>query len=174
MVRRSRSRRPRKPFLIPRDYDGVPNDLATYKRRDELLWHHGYDSYREYLQSEAWARIRRRILNRAGWRCQIKGCRDEATQVHHIDYTEANLIRGSDELLIAICRDHHRQIEIGAAGQKLDPQTVGLVAGYLSRCVECGSVFFRDGKFICRACRGASSRRLRMSLAEEKRRMRGH
>lgn len=52
------------------------------KRQHTDAW---YRAYQEYLASPEWARIRDRVLQQYGYRCQ--GCWDqEANQVHHLTY----------------------------------------------------------------------------------------
>lgn len=55
-----------------------------------------------------WSRIRRRVLSRAGFSCEMEGCRAPATEVDHIIPRSRG---GSDEMdnLRALCPPHHRE-----------------------------------------------------------------
>lgn len=64
-----------------------------------------YDSYQEYLQSDIWKAIKKIILQRDSYTCQV--CSSRATQVHHRLYPE---IWGFEvpDILISVCnRCHH-------------------------------------------------------------------
>lgn len=66
------------------------------------------DDYRRYLQSETWAKIRRKALDRDNWICQ--GClENRATEVHHKSYPE---VLGTEPLfdLVSICRECHEKV----------------------------------------------------------------
>ena len=68
----------------------------------------GYSCYAEYLQSDTWMRIRRRVLKKAKGRCS--DCPSAAAQVHHEEYTVENLKGKSYRFLEALCDDcHHRR-----------------------------------------------------------------
>ncbi len=63
-----------------------------------------YDSYQEYLQSDIWKAIKKIILQRDNYTCQVCNCR--ATQVHHKLYPE---IWGHEvpDILISVCNSCH-------------------------------------------------------------------
>lgn len=52
---------------------------------DDAQW---FAEHTAYLATPEWAFRRGQVLNRDGYRCQarLKGCRGEATQVHHLTY----------------------------------------------------------------------------------------
>jgi len=65
------------------------------------------------LRACEYGRLRRKILQRDGWRCQVCGIRTNL-QVHHLNYRGRG---GSDrkENLISLCADCHRQVHEAAA-----------------------------------------------------------
>ena len=81
-----------------------------YEYRDDNLRRLGFDGYGQYLKSELWADIRRRVLERAGNICEACHKRD-ATQVHHRSYDPATLRGESINALTAVCARCHRKAE---------------------------------------------------------------
>jgi hypothetical protein len=94
-----------------------------YQARDELLVSMGYASYKEYLRSPTWRKIREKVLERANGLCEL--CGEPAAEVHHLSYSK-EILRGDKRKLrhlIAICRACHQSGEF-AAGQKVSrPET---------------------------------------------------
>jgi hypothetical protein len=89
--------------------------MIEYTRRDALLKELGFASYAEYLQSDLWARIRRRVLGRYRSKCQA--CGGPASEVHHKHYS-LKVLSGKHIIgLKAICRECHARIEF-ADGMK--------------------------------------------------------
>jgi 5-methylcytosine-specific restriction endonuclease McrA len=63
--------------------------------------------YKQYLQSPQWQAKRRKILHRAGYRCEL--CRKaKPLQVHHLTYERKFRERLGD--LQAVCDRCHRRI----------------------------------------------------------------
>ncbi len=87
-----------------------------YGYRDQLLGEIGFSSYLEYLASDLWRQVRMLVL--VG---ECLGCNRIATQVHHEEYTRANLAGESITHLVGLCGKCHRYIEIGRLGNKLTP-----------------------------------------------------
>lgn len=75
-----------------------------------------FASYREYLGSEIWSRIRRRVLIRDRGLCRL--CHSKASQVHHKSYAIEVLLGDDIKPLISICRKCHDHIEIAPDGTK--------------------------------------------------------
>lgn len=75
------------------------------REQKKLEWQQWYNA--EYLASEKWQDIRRRVLARAGHTCEGCGI-NSATQVHHLTYEHV----GHEFLfeLLALCRDCHKRI----------------------------------------------------------------
>ena len=64
-----------------------------------------YSSYKEYLKSPEWRKIRKRILKRANYKCEI--CKvAKAYQVHHKHYK--NIFKEKDKDLLAVCGVCHQ------------------------------------------------------------------
>ena len=64
-----------------------------------------YESYKEYLKSPEWRKIRKRILKRANYKCEL--CKvARAYQVHHKHYK--NIFKEKDKDLLAVCGVCHQ------------------------------------------------------------------
>ena len=81
----------------------------------------GYASYVDYLASELWHRIRKRIFARDKNTCRL--CKAVAEQIHHLRYRRSVLEGRADQHLIAICRSCHERIEF-RGDRKLAPSEV--------------------------------------------------
>lgn len=100
--------------------------MNRYQQRDAVLKEMGFASYREYLASALWRRIRARLLKA----CPVCPCGKTAEQVHHRTYKRRYLEgRGKiHKYLVPICRECHESIEfegseklsLGWANAKLD------------------------------------------------------
>lgn len=108
----------------------------TARGGDRKSWH--TDEYVEYLQSEAWARIRAEALERAGHRCEnvyvlhrvvreegdTVWTQDHATrcaettglEVHHKTYESLGSEAWGD--LIVLCHEHHLDADRRRAGPR--------------------------------------------------------
>ena len=68
-----------------------------------------------YLKSPYWKEIRRRVARRAGFVCEVKGCRAQAANLdaHHTTYD----VMGFEWLfiwtLVYLCRYHHNMTHKG-------------------------------------------------------------
>jgi hypothetical protein len=102
-----------------------------YKNRDEKLRNMGFDSYRDYLQSELWRLIRAAVIERDNGICCL--CNGEAKTAHHTCYTKAALSGRSIEGLIAICHSCHKFIERSQEGYKTRLNDSRQWAKYLAR-----------------------------------------
>lgn len=67
----------------------------------------GFESYRDYLKSDHWAR-KRDEYRRSGLPQWCIGCNDKRFQLHHRSYTRLGAERLTD--LIPLCRDCHRKV----------------------------------------------------------------
>lgn len=75
------------------------------KRLNRRIKKRKYTSYKDYLQSPEWKKIRKRILKRANYKCEI--CKVmKAYQVHHKHYK--NIFNEKDKDLIAVCGTCHQ------------------------------------------------------------------
>jgi 5-methylcytosine-specific restriction endonuclease McrA len=86
-------------------------------KTDRKPWH--TDEYVAYLRSEAWARIRREVLERAGHRCecwldgQRRACGETSgLEVHHKHY-RVFFGREAPGDLQVLCPRHHRIADTG-------------------------------------------------------------
>lgn len=74
---------------------------------ENLAMDAGFASYRAYLNSAHWKGLRRRVLQRDGWRCRVCGSKRNL-QVHHDRYTD--LLSDDIRHLKAMCRRCHERI----------------------------------------------------------------
>lgn len=93
-----------------------------YRARDTLLKRLGYPSYRAYLQSALWQKLRRDALERDSWTCRL--CGGRATEVHHETYSEKLLAGRTIDGLVSICRTCHQWVEFTRFGNKRDVKRV--------------------------------------------------
>lgn len=89
--------------------------MKAYRERNRTLRDLGYPSYREYLRGPEWSEIRDAKLRRFP-HCLV--CKAGATQVHHLDYSDAVLLGMVPRLLVTLCRWCHESIEF-TDGEKL-------------------------------------------------------
>jgi hypothetical protein len=100
-------------YLIEQDNK---NFYAKFKRNGKKRVKHNkpkkpYKNYTEYLNSERWAILRKVIIKRANYRCDICTSK-EPLQVHHLNYKR--IFHESYTDLIAICKKCHEKIhEVG-------------------------------------------------------------
>ena len=81
-----------------------------------LEWH-GFGSYQEYLESDMWFAIRKRIWSRDKGLCVV--CSQPGQCVHHRSY-KAKVLRGDyDPWLITLCASCHEYIEFELDGRKI-------------------------------------------------------
>jgi hypothetical protein len=81
----------------------------AYRGRDRILRELGFEAYADYLASELWATIRKRVLGKEKWTC--KRCGRKGTQVHHIQYTKENLSGRSLSRMVCLCAHCHEKSE---------------------------------------------------------------
>jgi hypothetical protein len=78
------------------------------KKKEPSFVQLGFDSYKEYLESDLWQDIRTRKLSE----CPVCECCDKpASQVHHNSYGFMVMAGHDDESLVAVCRECHVHIE---------------------------------------------------------------
>jgi len=84
----------------------------------------GFGTYKEYLKSDIWKRIRKEVLTKRKHTCFY--CKGLATEVHHLRYTRPVLMGEGDYYLgglVALCRDCHQSISDFAKREKIHEQT---------------------------------------------------
>jgi hypothetical protein len=98
-----------------REYRHALSTRARYKllsqamgEMSDSLEKLGFDSYGDYLKSNLWQGIRRRIFGRAKSRCEGCGV-NRAEQVHHWSYSVATLQGERPQHLEAVCDECHAQ-----------------------------------------------------------------
>ncbi len=77
----------------------------------------GYLSYRAYLQSSLWAKIRARVMGRDGWRCTICQSTNHVV-VHHRSYDMPVMQGRDDSKLVTVCGECHESITFAPDGTK--------------------------------------------------------
>lgn len=102
----------------------------SYAARSILLKEIGFDSYKEYLQSDLWKDIRFRVFMTKGTDCHL--CKEPASQVHHVRYTKATLIGKKLKHLLPICGGCHYKIEF-TRSEKLTVKQSGKKLNWISR-----------------------------------------
>jgi len=108
--------------------------MREYEKRNKLIRRLGWNSYKEYLKSDLWMRIRKDQLKRLPF---CLACNGKATQVHHSEYTPANLLGHSPIGLISVCGDCHQRCEFTYNDVKRNPKqatrALGEIGGFLHR-----------------------------------------
>lgn len=89
----------------------------------------GHKTYRGYLRSRLWKKIRARVMERDGLECQV--CMRQARCVHHIDYKKRTLDGNNDASLISLCHDCHHEVEF-IGDQRIDANNPHLKAQRLN------------------------------------------
>jgi len=106
-----------------RDYKQRTGHLyGIYQERNRLLADMGFATYAEYLQSDLWRAIRRRVFRRDRGRCRF--CDQLASQVHHGTYDGPHLRGERITKLYSCCRPCHEAMELDGKGQKIPPREV--------------------------------------------------
>ena len=90
--------------------------MIEYEQRNQVLRDLRFASYKEYLLSQRWAKIRRRVLD-ANMRTCVR-CGEEANQVHHLSYARECLLGKDDGSLVAVCPVCHNIAEMDTQGRK--------------------------------------------------------
>jgi cytochrome c553 len=81
----------------------------TYKRL-------GFNSYKQYLQSDLWKSIRRRVFHRDGSCCVL--CQKPAAQAHHRSYDYSTMSGNDITMIISLCCGCHHKIEFDKRNKK--------------------------------------------------------
>ena len=69
----------------------------------------GSNTYREYINSEAWQKLRQRRLKIDNFLCQEATCEEPAQEVHHIKYPEnGDFTKDTINNLVSLCVPHHK------------------------------------------------------------------
>lgn len=91
---------------------------TSYESRSVVLRELGFSSYREYLGSELWRSIRRRVYARWGDKCHL--CCGRAEHLHHNRYGLSEMSGKAIGMIRPVCARCHESIEFGLErGEKL-------------------------------------------------------
>lgn len=107
---------------------GIMSTDTIYQARNETLKEMGFASYKGYLASDIWSRIRKAVLERDGGQCRIciRTFKKGARAVHHLSYSRETLEGKKLDNLIAVCHYcHHRmEFDITEPDRKLSAEKV--------------------------------------------------
>jgi hypothetical protein len=81
----------------------------SYFSRNLILKEIGFNTYKDYLKSELWKKIRKKVLAREKNVCEI--CQCHGNQVHHSRYHKNDLTGKNLNFLHVLCGDCHEKIE---------------------------------------------------------------
>ena len=102
----------------------------AYHERNVLLSHIGFTDYGEYLASNLWKSIRKKIL---AARPLCRFCDNIATCVHHMSYAENILLGKELKGLVPLCHGHHHYLEFDSNGNKRDFGSMKRTFAFLTR-----------------------------------------
>lgn len=80
----------------------------------------GFKTYKAYLRSILWQKVRIKALC-MGYAC-CRACGQPATQIHHDRYNVEDLDGSCLDHLIPVCGNCHHRAEFAKHGTKIDPQ----------------------------------------------------
>ena len=92
--------------------------FTEYQERNKTLRQMGFPTYRAYLESDEWRRIREKVLRTQKHRCHV--CRGTAVLVHHTNYDRKVLEGKRVRPLVALCADCYRRGEFVPSGRKTE------------------------------------------------------
>ena len=86
--------------------------MSDYKYRNQLLKKMGFQNYRYYLSSQLWKEeIRPKVISEYDSKCMLCNKKCTKPDVHHLQYSEANLSGESLDGMIVLCRRCHKKAE---------------------------------------------------------------
>ena len=95
------------------------NHYLEYVERNKSLKEMGFNSYRAYLASKLWKKIRAEVLGDKPL-CLI--CQKPAYEAHHLSYGKDVLLGKDLTQIVSLCGDCHHKIEFrNRDGKKLNP-----------------------------------------------------
>jgi hypothetical protein len=103
--------------------------MSRYPERDFILRRMGYQTYNGYLRSKFWKELRERFFKARGRKCRT--CPGDATQIHHVYYTSANLRGETFDGMDGICSHCHRTLETKSRSKRRSADDVRKI--HLSR-----------------------------------------
>jgi len=97
--------------LIDSQYNGM-----SYASRNLTLKLMGFENYGQYLGSDLWDRVRKKVFASKGTRCWL--CPGRGTQIHHNRYHLNDLVGKVIDFMFPICDPCHHLVEFDAKGEK--------------------------------------------------------
>lgn len=90
-----------------------------FRKRDKWMKRLGFNSYRNYLRSNTWRRIRGVVLLDRKYQCKF--CSNQANQVHHLRYTRPVLLGEGNykSALVVTCNSCHKGVSEYAKKHKI-------------------------------------------------------
>ena len=68
----------------------------------------GFNSYPQYLRSDLWLSIKRRVMERDGYECGL--CLARGRVVHHLKYNEETVKGETLDWLLTLCTKCHKSL----------------------------------------------------------------
>lgn len=81
----------------------------SYQNRAVVLQQLGFKSYKDYLKSDLWKKVKQKVFRKKGSYCSL--CNNPATTIHHNRYHRNDLIGKKTTFLNPICHECHQKIE---------------------------------------------------------------
>ena len=124
---------------------------SPYVARDAILRGLGFQSYKIYLKSDLWKKIREAILTKIGYKCRVCGCFTRT--LHHTVYNEDVFLGFEIKSLVPLCNKHHKFIEFNQDIRKTTlPQANVKLGGKIERrCRFCRCKMYTND--VCAACK---------------------
>ena len=94
---------------------GAGNGYSYYSR-NQWLYRMGYNSYKQYLKTSKWQKIRLRVAEMFNNQCAV--CQSTGHVVHHDRYHKDDLLGKTTDYLYLVCNDCHLKIEFNENGRK--------------------------------------------------------
>ena len=104
-------------------YKGITIVLQSIETRDKLLLDIGF-TWESYLKSDLWLILKTQALSRDK-QCQVWRCKQPATEVRHLAYSNHCLLGANTYLLVSVCNDClETKIEVTPLGNKRSLQEI--------------------------------------------------
>lgn len=122
----------------------------------DILRQLGFETYRDYLCSGLWGRIREKVLRLGNHQCKVCGC--PAQCVHHKKYS-LEVLQGEDlTQLVPLCNTCHESIEFDSnlkadlrmANKRLNRLLLGLTNEHAREMLPGDRVLYRGGQYTVR------------------------
>lgn len=130
---------------------------GSYQERADALRKLGFSSYKEYLSSDLWKRVRVRVYRKYGSLCLL--CSNPATELHHLCYSVEDLAGRRLSHIKPICRECHQRCEFTTRGSKRTVEEARVLfckkrgSANRAKCPSCRSRQPPLGETYCRRCR---------------------